>query len=131
MLGWMRASIRALVGSHRCNLNEAPGLPHRFLDESVGPGLLLDQLRLGRRIVADGLAKNILHVLPVSCRVLAGTERVSGILQRVLDVLKFELRVGALLEDLRGFRRDDRQCSCLASTMALTTRATTGAFDWM
>ena len=41
--------------------------------------------------------------LPVACRVLARTKRVSGILQRVLDVLKFELRVGALLEDLRGF----------------------------
>ena len=27
----------------------------------------------------------------------------SGILQRLLDVLKLELRVGALLEDLRGF----------------------------
>src|SRR5262249_7255516 len=65
----------------------AQTLPHRILDEAVGPGLALDELRRGSRIVADGLAEQVLDILPVARIVLAGAGPVCPTLQSFLSFL--------------------------------------------
>src|SRR5262249_1803843 len=76
----------------------AQTLPHRVLDEAVGPGLALDELRRGRRIVAHGLAEEVLDILPVARIVLAGAGRVGRILSCFLCLLEMELLERALFD---------------------------------
>src|ERR1700760_4341279 len=76
-------------------------LPHRFVDKSISPGLPFDQPRLGRGILANSLAEELLRVLPIFCRVLARPKRKAGSLQRLLEIDKLKLRIGAVLEHLR------------------------------